>query len=162
MSEDYQAEILQYEIERETEFGSYVARIAVDMATGKGRMYLYKEQPKVKGFLKFIVSSNEPIKDAPVSPTTDVHYLLTKLITTYEIPLYQKMHAEEQETYLPINYEEEIRKRRVRLMQGEEEQQQVSHNANTVTISDWTEKKREMHPNSLENLKKNQGKRYLG
>ena len=126
-------------------------------------------------------NEDEPIYDSVSISNSDlVPEAVKAIITDYEMPLYNRWMAEEQERagHLKINYEEELRKKRQRArtpsMNPEQEVEAVPH---TYEISDYfdigeqkteeqlfydqleeTAKKKGMSVESLKSLKQNRDK----
>lgn len=102
---------LEYRVERSTQYGDYIAIVKVDKHTRKQHIELYDGEPFEFKFL-FIPIEREPIAERTVGPFTDVEKTIEKMIVEYELPYYQKDKAQSNENYLPIKYDEELKKRK--------------------------------------------------
>ena len=103
---------LEYRVERSTQYGDYIAIVQVDKHTRKQRIELYDGDP-CPGFLASLFGIvREPIADRTVGPFTDIEKTIEKMIVEYELPYYQKDKAQSNENYLPIKYDEELKKRK--------------------------------------------------
>lgn len=126
----------EYEIERQTNHGYYVAVVKIEKGTRKQFIELYrraKETPKIFNLFKL---DRVLIADRVIDKYGDVGNAITRLIIDWELPLYQKAKAKESGHYLDIDYEKELKKRRERLRLQEEEAIAVKEKKE-IPIHDW-------------------------
>ena len=148
----------EYRVDRATQYGDYVALVTVDKHTRKQHIALYKGEPFETVFFVFPLE-RDPIAEQTIGPHTDVNNTITKMIIDYELPYYQQAKAQATDHFLDIDYEEELKKRRPK-RKKEEEEPQPQGRPETI-VKDWQEDqvyilnspKRNIHPNSLANLK---------
>lgn len=111
---------LEYRVERSTQYGDYTAVVKVDKHTRKQHIELYDGEPFEFKFL-FIPIEREPIDERTVGPFTDVEKTIEKMIVEYELPYFQKDKAQSNEHYLPIEYDEELKKRKPKIKESTNE-----------------------------------------
>jgi hypothetical protein len=169
-------EIMEYRIDRSSFFGSYVAIVKVDMITRKTKILLYDCEPVTRGLWGMYTEQNDHICEGNAGPLTDINAAITRMITEYEIPLYQRYAAENVDTtYLEIDHAEEIKKRRARLANPTTETKETEPNYPPPEIHDYQYKgdadrtfttidggRKGVHANSLANLKQNQNDKKFG
>lgn len=111
---------LEYRVERSTQYGDYTAVVKVDKYTRKQHIELYNGDPSL-GFLASLFGlEREPIDERTVGPFTDVEKTIEKMIVEYELPYFQKDKAQRNEHYLPIKYDEELKKRKPKIKETDE------------------------------------------
>src|SRR5690606_16964253 len=103
---------LEYRVDRSTRYGDYIAIVKVDKHTRKQHIELYDGDP-CPGFLASLFGLvREPIAERTIGPFTDVEKTIEKMIVEYELPYFQRDKAQRNEHYLPIKYDEELKKRK--------------------------------------------------
>lgn len=152
--------LLEYEVERVTQYGQYTAVVKVTKQPRKTYIRLYSPAPMITVF-KFFPIELEPIKEMTCGALVDVDKAITRMIVDWELVFYQKDKAQAADGYLDINYADEIKKRKAQFEQTQEEEE-----TEQIIYKDWredepiilgeTEPKRKMHVNSLLNLKQYQ------
>src|SRR5690554_1179885 len=112
---------LEYRVERSTQYGDYIAIVKVDKHTRKQHIELYDGDP-CPGFLASLFGLvREPIDERTVGPFADVEKTIEKMIVEYELPYYQKEKVQSNEHYLPIKYDEELKKRKPKIKESTDE-----------------------------------------
>jgi len=112
---------LEYRVDRSTRYGDYIAIVKVDKHTRKQHIELYDGDP-CPGFLASLFGlEREPIAERTVGPFTDVEKTIEKMIVEYELPYYQKEKVQSNDQYLPIKYDEELKKRKPKIKESTDE-----------------------------------------
>jgi len=124
----------EYTIERQTNHGDYVAVVKIEKKTRKQFIELYRVATEVPKIFRWFSVDRVFINNRVLDRHGDVHNTITKLITEYEFPLYQKSKAEERGHFLEIDYEKELKKRRERMQQKEEEETALK---TQIQVNDW-------------------------
>lgn len=160
--------LMEYEVERTTQYGQYTAVVTVTRQPRKTHIKLYSPAPMITVF-KFFPVEIEPIREATYGALVDVDRAITRMIVDWELVFYQRDKAEASDGYLNINYAEEIKRRRAQFEQQEEEE--VQPREDEIIYRDWredkaiilggksgaqAEPKKKMHVNSLLNLRQYQ------
>jgi hypothetical protein len=126
---------MEYPIEHPTYFSNkygYRYTAIVEVYSNKTVINLYKTTPALKLKAPSLVKMFLSLLDAPndddpicnprtISNTTSVHYTIKDMVVEYEMPLYNKWMAEELAGKLQIDYEAELRNRRQRLTNIDQE-----------------------------------------
>lgn len=102
----------KYRVERSTQYGDYIAIVKVDKHTRKQHIELYDGDP-YPGFLASLLGvRRDPIAERTIGPFSDVEKTITKMIVEHELPYYQEEKAKQNDHYLNIDYEAEMKKRK--------------------------------------------------
>jgi hypothetical protein len=131
-------ELIEYRVNRLTEFGEYIALVQIDQRKRKQYILVFDREPVITAMFGLIKIDAVPIKQATVGALTDIHSEITRMIVDWEIPLWSKEVAENvPDPFLAINYQEEIKKRRTRLQATTTEDTTTSYNYEAPIINDF-------------------------
>lgn len=154
-----------------TDYNDYTLVIHTNLLKNKAELFLYVG---TINFFSFF-GKHEPVRTGKAGPHTNMEALVHRMLTDYEVMLYQNEIIEDMEKEIEIDYAEELRKRREKLQKLNEGKKNVDPyekyiapeiriwNENTEKEKEETEpsidqrvieiaNKHGMNPNSVANL----------